>query len=299
MGRHRTTARALLLLLLVWASQATAQAAGAADRILFPIVGDVSYTDDFGDARPNGSHDGNDLVADRKAHVVAVEAGTVGLWTTSARAGCMLYLHGESGATYLYVHLNNDSTRKDDNRGKCVGGVAYAPGLKEGQHVRAGELIGFVGDSGDAEGGHPHLHFELHPGGGEAVSPFASLQEAPHLLFPLPRDDRATKLAAFSPLTLALHGTVRQTAEGTLTLLVHRIRMSNGWRVRVTREVVLAIPADALIVRSIDGKRLAAPLGSLGSGEKAVVWTAPVTPDLSSQLAEPGVLAAAQIVVRS
>jgi hypothetical protein len=62
---------------------------------------------------------------------------------------------------------------------------------------------------------------------------------------------------------------------------------------------VLAIPADALIVRSIDGKRLAAPLGSLGSGEKAVVWTAPVTPDLSSQLAEPGVLAAAQIVVRS
>ena len=297
MGRHRTTARALILLLLVWASQATAQAAGAAERILFPVVGDVSYTDDFGDPRPNGSHDGNDLVADRKAHVVAVEAGRVGLWTTNPRAGCMLYLHGESGTTYLYVHLNNDLTRRNDNRGKCAGGVAYAPGLKEGQHVRAGELIGFVGDSGDAEGAHAHLHFELHPGGGETASPFPALQEAPHLLFPLPRDDRATKLAAFSPLTLALHGTVRQTAEGTLTLLVHRLRMSNGWRVRVTREVVLAVPGEALIERSVDGKRLAAPLASLSSGEKAVVWTTPVTPDLSSQLAEPGVLAAAQVVV--
>jgi hypothetical protein len=61
---------------------------------------------------------------------------------------------------------------------------------------------------------------------------------------------------------------------------------------------VLAVSGDALIERSVEGKRLAAPLASLGSGEKAVVWTAPVVPDLSSQLAEPGVLAAAQVVVR-
>jgi hypothetical protein len=297
MGRHRTTARALSLLLLVWASLATAEGVGAADRILFPVVGDVAYWDDFGDPRPNGKHEGNDLVADRKAHVVAVEAGTVGLWTASARAGCMLYLHGDSGTTYLYVHLNNDVTRNNDNRGKCVAGVAYAPGLKEGQRVQAGELIGFVGDSGDADGAHPHLHFELHPGGAEPVSPFPLLQEAPHVLFPLP-PDRATRLASFRSLTLALFGTVRQTGVGTVTLLVQRVRMSNGWRIRVTREVVLAVPRDALIERSIDGSRVATSLASVARGEKAVVWTAPVDSEPSAQLAEPGVLAASLIFVR-
>src|SRR5207248_113958 len=100
---------------------------------------------------------------------VAVESGTVQLWTTSATAGCMLYLHGDSGTTYLYIHLNNDLTAHNDNRGSCVAGTAYAPGLKSGTHVAVGQLVGFVGDSGDANGIHPHLHFEVHPNDGAAV----------------------------------------------------------------------------------------------------------------------------------
>jgi len=56
-------------------------------------------------------------------------------------------------------------------------------GLKSGARVLAGEPIGFVGDSGDANGIHPHLHFEVHPNGGAAVDPYATLQAAQRLLF--------------------------------------------------------------------------------------------------------------------
>jgi murein DD-endopeptidase MepM/ murein hydrolase activator NlpD len=153
-------------------------------RIIFPLIGPGVFTDDFGDGRSQGAHEGNDILAARRAPAVAAEAGTVRFWTTSAQAGCMLYLYGVSGTTYHYIHLNNDRGTGNDNRGSCVPGIAYAPALKDGQAVVAGELIGFVGDSGDADGLHPHLHFELHPGGGDAVSPYRWLRKAQHLTAP-------------------------------------------------------------------------------------------------------------------
>ncbi|MBA3347874.1 MAG: peptidoglycan DD-metalloendopeptidase family protein, partial [Actinobacteria bacterium] len=79
-------------------------------RLVFPVLGAATFTSDFGDARGQGGHEGNDIMAPRKALVLAAEAGTVKFWTTSARAGCMLYLYGKSGTTYLYIHLNNDLT---------------------------------------------------------------------------------------------------------------------------------------------------------------------------------------------
>jgi murein DD-endopeptidase MepM/ murein hydrolase activator NlpD len=140
-------------------------AGGVPDPIVFPVVGPYRYTNDFGDPRPQGSHEGNDILAPKKSIVVAVEDGKIKFWTTSARAGCMLYLYGASGTTYLYIHLNNDVTMANDNRGKCVPGGSYWPGLKDGQRVVAGQAIGYVGDSGDADGT-PHLHFEVHPNDG-------------------------------------------------------------------------------------------------------------------------------------
>ena len=50
---------------------------------------------------------------------IAAEAGKVKWWTTSARAGCMLYLYGKSGTTYLYIHLNNDLTEASEDKGGC------------------------------------------------------------------------------------------------------------------------------------------------------------------------------------
>ena len=178
MSALRPTALAVLVSAIFAAS---AGAAHIPARILFPIIGPATYSDDFGEPRPGGIHAGNDILADRRAPVVAVEPGKVVFWTTSASAGCMLYLYGRSGTMYEYIHLNNDLTARNDNRGSCVPGVAFAPGLHDGDRVSAGELIGYVGDSGDADGLHPHLHFELHPGDGKAISPFSWLQNAVHL----------------------------------------------------------------------------------------------------------------------
>jgi murein DD-endopeptidase MepM/ murein hydrolase activator NlpD len=203
MTAHRLTARSLLLPLAAAAVLAAPALAGpgthgAVPQLIFPIIGKVQYFDDFGAPRGAGTHEGNDILADRKAPVVAVEAGKVTFWTKSAHAGCMLYLYGKSGTTYLYIHLNNDVTMKNDNRGTCGPGMSYAPGLTDGQEVEAGQLIGFVGDSGDANGIHPHLHFELHPNDGAAVSPYRYLRAATVLTAPgvLPTAETLTRPVA-------------------------------------------------------------------------------------------------------
>ena len=103
----------------------------APSPIIFPVVGAARYTDDYGDPRGQGRHAGNDILTTWRSPAVAAEDGTIKFWTTSARAGCMLYLYGASGTTYLYIHLNNDLTAKRDNKGKCVPGTAYADRVEE------------------------------------------------------------------------------------------------------------------------------------------------------------------------
>jgi murein DD-endopeptidase MepM/ murein hydrolase activator NlpD len=202
MPATRPTARTVILVVFASALLAahasghgpTSTSGAAPAKIIFPVIGAVTYSDDFGEPRAQGGHPGNDILAHRRAPVVAVEAGRVVFWTRSASAGCMLYLYGRSGTTYQYIHLNNDLTARNDNQGGCIAGVAYAPGLGDGQSVSGGELIGYVGDSGDADGRHPHLHFELHPGDGKAVSPFPWLQDGERLVHPLSQPSSSSAL---------------------------------------------------------------------------------------------------------
>jgi hypothetical protein len=285
MRRHRTTARGVLLLFLALglagAASPAGRAKGAVPTLIFPVAGPTTYTDDFGQARAGGAHQGNDLLATKKTPVVAVESGKITFWTTSASAGCMLYLHGASGTMYEYIHLNNDLTKANDNRGTCVPGVAYAPGLRNGAKVSAGQLLGFVGDSGDANGLHAHLHFEVHPGGGAAVSPYPYLQAAQKLLF---------YAKTGMPFTLALSGTVVSATDTSLTLQLSTLTAypMNLRLTKLTQKLTLVVPETA-VVQPATQSLAASP------GDHATVWTQPALATTKAMLGADGALTAALV----
>jgi hypothetical protein len=289
MRRHRTTARGVLFLAAILglvAGTAAAAAPKVPDHIIFPVVGQVSYIDDFGAARPGGRHQGNDLMSAKKSPAVAAEAGTVKYWTTSRAAGCMLYLYGESGTIYYYIHLNNDLTARNDNRGKCVKGTAYA--VSNGARVQAGQQVAYVGDSGDADGGMSHLHFEVHPGGGRAVSPYPYLQKAYKLLF-------AAK--AGTPFSLTLSGTVVSAA---FDRLVMNVTTSQAWPsglmlTKLNRTIAITVPDTTLVQTIAPTLRTIASVTLATKGQKVVLWTQPAPATLKAQRADDGVLTSALI----
>ncbi len=154
--------------------------------IVFPVAGPNSYTDDFGVPRSGGrTHNGVDIFAAKLTRVVAAEDGFVNWWhLDEGSAGYMLELVGKSGYRYWYIHLNNDSPGTDDG----AGGIrwAFAVGIEPGAPVRRGQHIGYVGDSGNAEGTRPHLHFEIHLPDGTPIDPYESLNAARRWVEPDP-----------------------------------------------------------------------------------------------------------------
>jgi murein DD-endopeptidase MepM/ murein hydrolase activator NlpD len=122
-----------------------------------PLVGPLAFTDDFGQPREGGRrHMGNDLLSPRGTPNVAVVNGTIETrpW---AGGGITIFLHGDDGNTYVYMHLL-----------QIEGPVP--------RRVAQGDLIGLTGATGHAFG--YHTHFEFHPRGGDAVSPYALLSAA-------------------------------------------------------------------------------------------------------------------------
>jgi len=114
---------------------------------VFPVYGPASFSDDFGAARADtGWHHGNDIFAPLGAPVLAVTDGTLFLVGWNTIGGNRVWLRDLQGNEFYYAHLS-----------------AFSPLARNGAHVKAGDVIGFVGNTGDAAGTPTHLHFEIHP----------------------------------------------------------------------------------------------------------------------------------------
>jgi murein DD-endopeptidase MepM/ murein hydrolase activator NlpD len=113
---------------------------------VFPVQGDYSYFNDYGAARGSGSHQGNDIMADRGTPLVAVDDGVIAKMsrTETGLGGIYVWLKRADGVQYYYAHMES-----------------IAEGLENGSRITVGQVVGTVGNTGDARGAPPHLHFEI------------------------------------------------------------------------------------------------------------------------------------------
>lgn len=128
------------------------------DSAVFPVGEITEFVDSWGFSRSGGRrHKGTDILAPRGADLFAIEAGEIQRQSSSRLGGLSVYLIGDSGARYYYTHLDEIGPQE------------------AGDRVEAGEVIGYVGDSGNARGT-THLHFQWAPDGGDGwVNPYPLL----------------------------------------------------------------------------------------------------------------------------
>ena len=127
---------------------------------VFPVAEPYNFIDSWGYPRMVGTqyehgHKGTDIMAPFGTPLYAAERGIIADKEIDVLGGNKLWVKGQSGTYYYYAHMQS-----------------YAEGIENGRLVEAGDVVGFVGDSGNAKGGAPHVHFQVHPQGGEAVNPY-------------------------------------------------------------------------------------------------------------------------------
>ena len=133
--------------------------APTADGYVFPVYGQTSFTNDYGAPRAvTGWHHGNDIFGPEGLPVVAVADGVLSLVGVNRLGGNRLWLTDDRGNQFDDAHLQ-----------------AYAPGIEDGVRVKSGQVLGFLGNTGQAITTPPHLHFEIHPAGGDSVNPYPYL----------------------------------------------------------------------------------------------------------------------------
>lgn len=214
--------------------------------MIFPVVGKTAWKRGFGSVRQGYRHTGVDIRAPKMSPIVAPFDGTIGLKRES------FWIYGDNGYAILGTHLNDDNIGKKD--GRANRDLMFAPDLVPGQRVYAGQLIGYVGESGNATG--PHLHFELHVVGvGDSMrrlrNPTPSLHMAQRIKAPIP-----AKLEGQPPKgKLRLQGCIRSLdeASSTLTMILASKQLPNGATRAVSHPMYVRLRLDRDAVEAIGG----------------------------------------------
>lgn len=141
----------------------TSGASIALGGFVFPVTAPFNFVDTYGAPRMTGTkyqhtHEGTDIFGAYGSPVLAVSRGVIVSMGVATLGGNKLWLKSTDGTEYYYAHLS-----------------AFVEGFTDGTKVEAGDTIGFLGDSGNARGTPPHVHFEVHPGGGGPVNPYPFL----------------------------------------------------------------------------------------------------------------------------
>ena len=206
------------------------QSAAVSVPAVFPVAGPHAFTDSFGAPRSGERlHRGIDIFADKGVPVLAMADGVVE-WVRrqpDTRCCAIGILHDDGWRTW-YLHLNNDSEGTDDG---LADGVADS--LEVGVRVLAGQTIGWVGDSGNAEETPPHLHIEIRLPDGTVTNPYASLTGGALT----PGDGSITAALPFT----GWDGTRR--VRGTLLLMAAGVALTVAARDRL-RQATVAIAVE-------------------------------------------------------
>jgi murein DD-endopeptidase MepM/ murein hydrolase activator NlpD len=148
--------------------------------IIFPVEEgwDYNFSDTYGAARSGGrSHIGTDIMTDQMTPLVAAVDGRVSYLVDQDKGwGLAIYIEDNKGYSYRYLHVNNDTPGTDD--GKGIRAYAFPKNIKRGVMVKAGQVIAFAGDSGNAEWTGHHLHFEIWTPNKQATNAYPSLMAA-------------------------------------------------------------------------------------------------------------------------
>jgi len=219
-----------------------------AGHYVFPVYGATSYVDTYGAFRADtGYHHGDDIFGRLGQPLLACADGTIFSVGWNKIGGNRLWLLDQQGNQFYYAHLSAFSTLAVD-----------------GAHVKAGQVIGFMGNTGDAEGTPVHLHFEIHPvsllylGYDGAVDPTPYLDAWRHqqdLPFPV----AASWLAA-------IPGGGRVPEPGALLLGMNDISSANGLDPASLREALVPPNPQRLLRSLVAGAPTAAPTHDLGRG---------------------------------
>ncbi len=222
---------ATLIALCVVAPAAGARSAQrSAPFTIFPVLGGASYVDDFGDSRGQGSHEGNDLMAPCGTEALAVVDGRIDV-SYGSRSGWMITLYGARN-WYRYIHMQGPNKRR-----------VLPKGLRDGARVKEGQVIGYVGNTGDASYAPCHLHFELHTNARRVLNPYRWLRRATILERDPAQPDAAPQAKT---ATLSVRGRVAWYAEddrgSRLAVRATRVRAKGADLERTPRVVIVRVP---------------------------------------------------------